>query len=406
MKSQEPHQGRIRAILVGTLMAGLVTGVQGAIPVGNTNVQIGGFFSQGWLYSDNNNYPAADKGGTWDFREMAFNVSDTFGAHLRVGAQVFAQRLGQLGEDHVILDWAVADYNFAPQFGIRVGRVKYPKGLYGEALDLDVVRPFVFLPNAIYSPVLRDFSASFDGGMVYGSIDAGKSSFDYKIFYGTIPMDPQKGVAEFYNNSGLYSLPAGVAALKIDYVAGTQLVWNTPVSGLKFMWSYSYLSGLQSHGPFVAYPPLDLYSKFDRWDFNVFSSEYAVGNWTFAAEWQQSGGNIEYGAPPLVPVTPQGGSGWKGWYVSAARRLNDKFEVGAYYGDLEQRFTTSSAPSTYQHDAVLSLRYDLNEHVLFKIEGHYIEGTYQTFNTPRTPNPASTRQDNNTVIAVKTTLSF
>ena len=57
------------------------------------------------------------------------------------------------------LDWAVADYNFRQEFGIRVGRVKYPKGLYGEALDLDVIRPFVFLPMSVYNPVLRDFSA-------------------------------------------------------------------------------------------------------------------------------------------------------------------------------------------------------------------------------------------------------
>jgi hypothetical protein len=106
-----------------------------AVTLENSRVQVGGFFSQGYLYSSNNNYPTADKGGTWDFREMAANVSTTFGSHLRVGGQVFAQRLGALGDDKVKLDWAVADYNFSSLLGVRVGRVKYPKGLYGEALD-------------------------------------------------------------------------------------------------------------------------------------------------------------------------------------------------------------------------------------------------------------------------------
>jgi len=111
---------------------------RGAIAIGNSNVQIGGFFSQGYLYSNNNNLPTQDVGGTWDFREAAFNVTDTIGAHLRVGGQVFEQRFGNIGADKMILDWAIADYNFASWFGIRAGRVKYPKGLYGEALDLDV----------------------------------------------------------------------------------------------------------------------------------------------------------------------------------------------------------------------------------------------------------------------------
>ena len=52
------------------------------------------------------------------------------------------------------------------------------------------------------------------------------------------------------------------------------------------------------------------------------------------------------------------------------------------------------------------LRYDINEHVLIKIEGHYIDGTYQTFNTVRIPNPAATKKNQTTVFAVKTTLSF
>src|SRR5262245_55649769 len=194
MNYQAHLTGWIRSsVLAAVALAGVNSFA--AIPVGSSNVQIGGFFSQGWLYSSDNNYPTADQGGTWDFREMGFNASTTFGSHFRVGGQVFAQRLGALGGDKVILDWAQADYNFSPAFGLRVGRVKYPKGLHGEALDLDVVRPFVFLPGAVYSPVMRDFCASFDGAMIYGTFNVGKAgSIDYKAFYGDIPMTADKGV--------------------------------------------------------------------------------------------------------------------------------------------------------------------------------------------------------------------
>ena len=84
------------------LGACLAAAAHAAIPVGSSNVQIGGFFSQGYLYSSDNNYPTADKGGTWDFREMAFNASTTVGDHLRIGGQVFAQR--QVFVDHVVLE--------------------------------------------------------------------------------------------------------------------------------------------------------------------------------------------------------------------------------------------------------------------------------------------------------------
>jgi hypothetical protein len=398
---------RLPLILLVSWMS-LSATTRAAISVGNSGVQIGGFFSQGWLYSSNNNYPTADKGGTWDSREMAFNASTAVGSHVRIGGQAFAQRLGNLGEDQVILDWAVADYNVRPEFGIRIGRVKYPKGLYGEALDLDVVRPFVFLPGSVYSPILRDFSASFNGGMLYGSISAGKHSLDYKVFYGDIPMTRQKGVAEFYNNAGLYSPSAGgVSQLNMDSVAGGQLAWNTPVSGLKFVYSYSYYSNLSTDGAFVAYPAANLHSNIDRFSWNTLSLEYARDSWTFAGEWQRTGGGLVYSAPPVLGRVSDN-VGWDGWYVSAARRLNDKFEIGSYYSRLESRYASASTAAAQKHqtDYALSLRYDLSEHVLFKIEGHYIEGTYQTFNTVRIPNPSATRQNTTTVIAVKTTFSF
>jgi hypothetical protein len=174
-----------------------------SISVGSKDsVQIGGFFSQGWLKSSGLNYPFEAKDGTFDFREMAVNVSTTVGTHLRLGAQGFAQRLGNYGDDKVILDWAVADYNFRPEFGVRAGRIKYPKGLYGEALDLDVVRPFVFLPMSVYNPIMRDYNSSFDGAMIYGTVALGRAgSLDYKAFYGDIPMGVDQGVADYSNST-------------------------------------------------------------------------------------------------------------------------------------------------------------------------------------------------------------
>src|SRR5689334_23129464 len=101
------HSSRsgVRALLAVAASFVFTGGLQAAISLGeNSRVQIGGFFSQGYLKSEGNNYPAEDRSGTFDFREMAFNASGSLGAHLRLGAQAFAQRLGNYGEDKVILD--------------------------------------------------------------------------------------------------------------------------------------------------------------------------------------------------------------------------------------------------------------------------------------------------------------
>lgn len=93
--------------------------------------------------------------------------------------------------------------------------------------------------------------------------------------------------------------------------------------------------------------------------------------------------------------------------MSAARRLNRRLELGAYYGKLWSRYATvRSDPRNYQKDYTLSLRFDLSERVIFKLEGHRLDGSYQNFNTPRIPNPSALRKNYNTVVAAKTTLSF
>ncbi len=404
MKTQATLSRWIRSGSI--LAAGLALAASTAsasIPIGNSTVQIGGFFSQGYIKSDGNNYPFENNDGTADFREMGVNVSSTVGAHLRIGGQLFAQRLGNYGGDQVKLDWAQADYNFRQEFGIRLGRIKYPKGLYGEALDLDAVRPFIFLPMSLYNPVVRDFNSAFNGGMIYGSVGIGKAgSLDYKLFYGAVPMSPKQGVADFFNNTGLYTSP-GVVNVGMDYSAGGQLFWSTPVTGLKLGYSYSFFKNLVGSGKFAYFPTGDVFLNIPKYNYHTFSAEYIRDAWTFAAEYQRVGGNTSV-------VNPFGTTAGKGdsanWYVSAARRLNDKFEVGTYYASAENKNPAAGSLDAANHnrDWAFSVRYDLNEHILFKAEYHFVDGRMNMFNTLRTPNPAM--QDDTSFFAVKTTLSF
>ena len=102
------------------------------ISLGHDQTQLGGFFSQGYLYSSNNNYPTANRGGTWDFREMAVNVSTTYGSHLRLGAQAFAQRFGALGDDTAV--YAGHDYGDVTVSSLGRERQRNP---YFQLHDVD-----------------------------------------------------------------------------------------------------------------------------------------------------------------------------------------------------------------------------------------------------------------------------
>lgn len=288
--------------------------------------------------------------------------------------------------------------------------MKFPKGLYGEALDLDVVRPFVFLPLGLYNPVLRDFSASFDGAMAYGALDLGRfGALDYKAFGGDIPMDPEQGVADFFNTTGLFAAP-GVTRMGMDYVTGVQLMWSTPVSGLRLGASYSFFRHVQGVGRFAYAPsfipeaPVTVTG--DRYAYTMLSAEYLVSNWTFAAEWQRTEDTFLVENTLAPASTSRNGS--DAWYVSAARRLPGGFEVGAYYSHQRNLHAAPSTPRERRQigDWALSVRFDLNDHVLFKLEGHHVDGTMGLFNTPRVPNPPAGRESRFAYFAAKTTLSF
>lgn len=392
-----------RAVVLAAFLIGALS-TRAAVSVGSKGtVQVGGFFSQGYLKSSGNNHPVEAKDGTWDFREMGLNVSTTVGSHIRLGAQGFAQRLGNYGNDKVLLDWAVADYNFRQEIGIRVGRIKYPKGLYGETLDLDALRPSVFLPMGIYNPVLRDFSSSFDGAMIYGNLSAGSlGTVDYKLFYGDIKMNTRMGVADYFNNASLFASP-GVSSLSVDSVSGAALDWSTPVSGLKVHLSYSKLSKVEGRGQFAAVPVLPILLQVSP-AYTTVGVEYVRNEWTFAAEWMQQDGSSLIQAIPALNTVGEFGS--ESSYVSVARRLGDKWEVGSSYSFSENLHPSAGTAKKDKElkDWAVSVRYNVNENIVVKLEHHWIDGRYNLFNTAKTPNP--TIKDTSSFFAAKTTLSF
>ncbi len=93
-------------------------------------VQVHGFASQGLIFTNDNNWLTMNTSqGSAGFTEFGVNMSTHVTDKLLVGAQLYDRNLGQLGQYHPSLDWAVADYRFKTWLGIRGGKVKTTLGL-------------------------------------------------------------------------------------------------------------------------------------------------------------------------------------------------------------------------------------------------------------------------------------
>jgi len=244
--------------------------------------------------------------------------------------------------------------------------------------------------------------------MVYGSVSAGQNSFDYKVFYGDIPMKTDSGAADYFNNAAIFANPPGATSLGMDSVRGTALNWNTPVAGLRFGLTYSAMSRVTAVGPFVAAPAFNSSVTLNKLEYQGVSAEYTRGPWTFASEYLLNKSTTLYSLPSFIAPPSHGNYGSRNYYVSAARRLGSQFEVGAYYTEARNSYPSAgSAPAAnHRRDWALALRYDVNDHLLFKVEVHSIDGTLDLFNVPGISNPPASRKDSMALFAAKTTLSF
>ncbi|MCC5021532.1 MAG: hypothetical protein J6386_01355 [Candidatus Synoicihabitans palmerolidicus] len=129
---------RLHAPTFATVLLFLSSALSSIAATGN-DIQFGGFASPGFLVNTgNNDYLGETSEGTFDFREYAANASYAKGS-FRAGAQAFGQKLGVYGDDKIILDWATIDWQPTQWFGVRASRVKTPRGLYNEALDVDAL---------------------------------------------------------------------------------------------------------------------------------------------------------------------------------------------------------------------------------------------------------------------------
>jgi hypothetical protein len=326
------------------------------------SVEVHAFASQGFILTTGNDYIDPDTThGSFRFSEVGLNVTKSFLAEkLRLGVQIFAQNLGPAGNFNAQMDWFYLDYRWQDWLGFRAGRLKIPYGFYNEVNDIDSARVPILLPQGVYPLQARNFLFAQNGAELYGfARSPSLGAIDYRLYGGTIFIDPAIAIP-----------PGSPVKLQINvpYVVGGRLFWEPPVEGLRVGGTLEALH-LDATAFVGSSTSVSLPNDTFAW---LGSAEYAVRNLALTAEYGRghtSQGTSNAMLQPPLSMTSEAA------YGMVTYRAAPWFQPGAYYSVLFPDVHHREGRSNRQHDVALTLRFDIGDHWLVKLEGHYMAGT-------------------------------
>jgi hypothetical protein len=340
------------------------------------SLDVHGFVSQGFMLSSSNNYLMNSRRGSFEFTEVGLNFTKTITDDLSVGMQLFMRDLGPIGNYKPQFDWAYLDYHFRDWLGLRAGRTKLPFGLYNDQADIDAARVPILLPQSVYPTTDRDFLLAQTGFELYGYQPLPLiGALDYRVYGGTI----------FIDQTALSVENATVQKIDVPYVVGGRVLWRAPppIDGLTlgasvqalrinvdFQFSPAATDALEQAGLVPSSYDGILKYKLPAllW---VGSLEYAAHDLLLAAEYSRWRTDYEL----VPPIVPNGNETSTRWYVMASYRAASWFSPGTYYSVLNTGVPGPLTREKYQQDAALTMRFDINQNWLVKLEGHYMRGT-------------------------------
>jgi hypothetical protein len=359
---------------LGALVLAFAAGVTNGQSLDELNLQIHGFATQSFLYSNVNNYLGMNtSSGTAGWTEAALNLNSQPSDNLRIGIQFHYTRLGIFGGDGITVDWALGDYKLRDWLGMRAGKVKMRWGLYNDTQDYDPGYMWSLLPENIYGIDYRSTDLAQMGVEFYGRVPLKKrlGKIEYSIWYGDYFYAADEGPMESFREQGLnfISPPGGKTP-------GFDLRWATPISGLNIggsLMAYD-ASGTLTNGTYrqpLAYWP----TGYLQYEFKKF---FCSGQYAKLVQWQ----NVSLqGQASVSSVIDE-----RDWFLMGGYHLTKKLQAGAYYAHDFFAGTDQSNPANYFHESVASGRYDITPNFYAKLETHFIGGYSLGFYNVDNPN--------------------
>ncbi|WP_413438829.1 hypothetical protein ACFDAU_04550 [Sulfuriferula sp. GW1] len=352
-------------------------------------VQVHGFASQSVISTDHNNFFGnTENKASLDFTELGANISWRLNPSLQLSAQAVARRAGETDNGSPRIDYATADYTIHAsentRFGLYLGKIKNPYGLYNETRDVAFTRPSILLPQSIYLDRIRNFVLSAPGMAVYGESVLPIGNLSYQ--FGVTRPDTSDRETE---GTFLGKDRPGKIKSDISYIGRILL---EPGNG-HFKLA---LTGVSMRAHYQPGAPDALRAgniHFDTW---VLSGQYNAENWVFTSEYAQNHINAQNFGAFFLNRAATGSS----YYVQGTYRLTTRWSALARYdvtyrdnndkdGQAFSALTGVPAHSRFAKDLTAGLSYELGNNWLLRGEFHHVDGTaWLTYSD--NPNPAAT----------------
>jgi hypothetical protein len=371
----------MRRMLLGWLiLLGSMTAA--AQSIDDLNIQIHGYATQGFLYTTQNNiFTATSSNGSPAWTEAVVNLTSLPIPKLRIAVQARYFLLGSFGNS-ILLDWAAADYKFNERIGVRFGKVKTPWGLFNEIQDIDPAYMWTLLPQGIYELDNRESYMTHYGGVVYGTIGAGKAGkLEYRAWAGEGLYSASSGLFINEAEEG-YNLPQNIHGP----LYGGALHWKTPVRGL--MIGASDLTDNTWSAPITYQNGSTLATGTHVTVANSQPNYFAIyekGRWMAAFEYERAWVHVT----SVFPTLPSGffltRQDDRSEYGMISYKITPKLSAGVYDSQNSNR-QAPLGPGRYSKDWAISGRYDFNSFLYAKAEQHFIDGTNLGYDMTLNPN--------------------
>jgi len=359
------------------------------------DIQIHGFLSQGLFSTSGNNvYGKSKDSVSAGSTEVGLNISYQALNNLSFAVQGLYRRAGEStgSEGKVSLDFAFIDYTFfrhqAGRFGVRVGRVKNPWGLYNETRDVAATHPTILLPLAYYERS-RALFVSMDGGQLYSDYNTDVGNFTFKFNLG-LPASDKELLAAITAN------PLTPGNLNSDLSLLTSL--NYEIDNGKYIFAFSYTNISLGYDGEATDPYIDLNSKINSF---MLSAQYNGERLSLTAEYALQWNQFNQLPTPFPGIKVDVSPVSEHWYVQAGYRILDNLQATLRYDssvqDISDRkgiaFNQSQpflpAHIMFTQDIVFGMRWDITPAWMLRAEYHRVHGSS---NVSAFDNPDFTQQ--------------
>lgn len=338
------------------------------------DLQIHGFFSQGYVKTTDNSFYGDSEDGSFDFRDIGLNASLRLSPRWLVSAQLLSRKAGKMGDGSVDLDYGLVDFTaFSDdhlRFGVIAGRFKNPVGLYNDTRDVPFTRPSVFLPQSIYWDKIRNIMLSNDGGQLYGEffydrhslylqLGSGYSRTDENMEWAYLGYDWQ---GELKNN-GLGTV--GRALYELD---GGRL--RAALSGISVKFDFE-----PGPGDIIGAGNIDI----DYW---VGSLQYNAERWSLTAEYMREPARWQGFQMPIH----NNDTNAEGFYLQGTYQLFNDWELLLRYdaaflnrndrsGAGQSALTGLPAHLFYSKTWSLGVTWSISEYMMLRAQYDIVDGT-------------------------------